>query len=227
MFFHPCIFPFTFSRCVWWAGGASASLFSAEALVVYIQAGRDVHAGFLVGVPADVFFHLHFSRSVWRAGVASTFYYRRRCLWLAYEWDGRADARFWFLRASALVFFISHFSQSVWGAGGEAPLYSRWRRLWYAYKWHGRAGARDFVLCVSALVFVNFRLFRSVWGAEGASACIYLITFLPECVGGRGCKRFSTLGGGASSMHTSGTGGGSCMSFRSCIFSFACLPEFV
>ena len=51
----------------------------------------------------------------------------------------------------------------------------------------GREGGRAFFLCASALVLPY--------------------TFLPECVGGRGCKPFSTLGGGACGMHTSGTGG--------------------
>ena len=32
-------------------------------------------------------------------------------------------------------------------------------------------------------------------------------TFIPACVGGRGCKRLATLGGGACGMHTSGKEG--------------------
>ena len=59
----------------------------------------------------------------------------------------------------------------------QAHLYSRQRHLWYAYKWNGRAGARGHLF----RVLPHFCLFK----------------FLPVCVGGRGCKRLSTLAGGA------------------------------
>ena len=38
-------------------------------------------------------------------------------------------------------------------------------------------------------------------------SCIFPFAFLPEYVGGRGCKPFSTLGGGACGLYTSVTEG--------------------
>ena len=78
----------------------------------------------------------------------------------------------------------------------QAPLYFRRRCLRYAYKWDARVGARDFV-CFGP--------------------CIFPLTFLPVCVGGRGCKHFSTLVGGACGMHISGTEGWA--RFFLCVFA--------
>ena len=47
---------------------------------------------------------------------------------------------------------------------------------------------------------------RTGWGVVHFPPHIFQFAFLPVCVGGRGYKCLSTLGGGACGMHTSGTG---------------------
>ena len=198
--FGLCIFYLHFYRSLWGAGGASASLLSAAALVVCIQAVRE---------------------------------------------GGRAG---FFCILPPLYFFIRISSGVCGGQGGQAPLYSRWRRLWYAYQWNGRAGARGLLFrllppfcpytflpeCVGGRGCKRYKRYGRA-GARGGVVfflpCIFLFAFLPECMGGMGCKRISTLGGSACGMHTSGTGGQAredvFLCFGPCTFPFTLLPEFV
>ena len=103
-------FPFAYIRSLCRAGGASAFLLSAAALVVCIQAVREDGRAFFFGILPPLYFSIRISPGVCGGqGVQALIYSRRRRLWFAYRWDGRAGACF-FLCASALVFFHLHTS---------------------------------------------------------------------------------------------------------------------
>ena len=75
VFFHS-----HFSRSVWGAGGASASLLSAAALVVYIQAESE-RVGFVSCVFSPLYLPIYNFSGVWGGqGVQAPLHFRRRRL---------------------------------------------------------------------------------------------------------------------------------------------------
>ena len=192
-------------------GAASVSLISVTALVIRMQVGWEgSHAGFffLCFRPCACSF-----TSVPACGGG------RGCKRLAtlgggacgmHTQAGREGGREFFFCASALVLVHLHFSRSVWGAGSASAFLLSAAALVVCIHVGREGGARFFCMCFGP--------------------CIFPITFLPECVGGRGCKPFSTLRGGACGLHTRGTGRRACedvfLCFCPSISPFAFLLEF-
>ena len=179
--FGPCICPFTFlPECVG-DRGCKRFLLSAVTLVVCIQAGREGGRAVFFCLLRPLYFSIRIYHGV--CGGAST-------ALVVYVEAGREGGRA-FLFSSVLppLYLSVNISPGLCGGHGvQAPVYSRRRRLWHAYKRDGRADLRgNHLMCVRS--------------------CTFPLTFLPECVGGRGYKRRSTLGGSAYGAHTSGMGG--------------------
>ena len=172
--------------------------------MVCIQGGRESgRAGFVFFVFPPLYLSIYISPGVCGAqGVQALFYSRRWRLWFKYKWDWRAGARYFFFVLWPLH-FSTRISPKVCGGQGGASASILSAAALVVCIQSGREGGR------AGFVFWCFR------------PCICSFTFFPDCVRGRGCKRFSTLGGGAYGMHTSGTGG------RARVFFFLCASALV
>ena len=132
-------------------------------------------------------------------GGQAPLHYRRRRLWYAYKWDGRAGARGYFFFVLLPLYLSIYMSPGLCrGKGVQAPLYSHRWRLWYTYKRDGRAGVQGpRFLCFRLCIF-PFAFFPEFVGTGGASVSLLSVAALVVCIqagreGGRARRGLHTF----------------------------------